>query len=123
MRWKRITSYPNYFVSDAGTVRNKHGRMIYLDYDPHGYRRVKLWKDGKAKNRRVHILVAQAFLDHYDGCDVNHKDRDKNNNRASNLECISHQENMRHWMEDDGVLKGITEAHVGMQPLATEEVF
>lgn len=65
-----------------------------------GYLRV--WSAGFIKKRRsflVHRLVALAWLDcpeGYENMDVNHKDANKSNNHYSNLEWVSHQENMSH---------------------------
>jgi len=77
---------------------------LRFDFDRGGYIRVKLYNYEGRKNKRVHVLVAQAFLDWYPGCDVNHEDRDKTNNAASNLTCMGHKENMHHWMKQDGKL-------------------
>lgn len=53
--------------------------------------------NGVRTNHLLHRLVAKAFCSHRDGCDhVNHKDCDKNNNTASNLEWVTFQENIDH---------------------------
>lgn len=65
-----------------------------------GYLRV--WSPGFIKKRRsfmVHRLVALAWLEcpeGYDKMDVNHIDANKANNHFSNLEWVTHQENMTH---------------------------
>lgn len=47
--------------------------------------------------RRVHVLVALAFLGEKPaGLQVNHIDADKTNNRAANLEYVSPLRNMLH---------------------------
>ena len=52
-----------------------------------GYRRVLLQKDKDKRKFFVHRLVAFAFVDNPHGySDVNHKDENKANNRADNLE-------------------------------------
>jgi hypothetical protein len=56
-----------------------------------------LWSGNKGKHKRVHRLVAAAFCNKRDGCDeVNHKDGNKLNNRAENLEWCTKSENMLH---------------------------
>lgn len=62
-----------------------------------GYQVVMLYHNKKGKNAYVHRLVAEAFIDRIDGksC-VNHKDGDKTNNCAENLEWVTHSENMHH---------------------------
>jgi hypothetical protein len=50
-----------------------------------------------SKNKFVHILVADAFLDKIDGKDkINHKDGNKLNNNANNLERCTQRENVHH---------------------------
>ena len=52
-----------------------------------GYLFVHLMLNGKYKNVRVHRLIATYFIDNQDNFDiVNHKDENKHNNRADNLE-------------------------------------
>lgn len=60
-----------------------------------GYCQVALCKNHKAYRRYVHQLVAQAFVDNPQGhSEVHHKDYDKQNNSADNLEWISHLDNI-----------------------------
>lgn len=52
-----------------------------------GYYSVDLMKNGKRYKFRVHRLVAEAFINNPDNLpQVNHKDEDRLNNIASNLE-------------------------------------
>ena len=48
----------------------------------------------------VHRIVAEAFIGKApnESDTINHKDGDKLNNHYSNLEWISHSENVRHWI-------------------------
>ena len=76
-----------YQVSDLGEVRNSKGRILKPEYSNKGYACVHLRKDGKNKKYRIHRLVAQVFIPNPDNLPmVNHKDEDKLNNLASNLE-------------------------------------
>ena len=53
----------------------------------HGYHSVNLYKNKKYKTKLVHRLVAEAFIPNpYNLPQVNHKDEDKTNNCAENLE-------------------------------------
>ena len=46
----------------------------------------------------VHTLVAQAFIPNpYNKKEVNHKNRNKEDNSVENLEWVTHQENMTHY--------------------------
>lgn len=81
----------------AGTLvrRNYPGRTIKPVADNHGYLRVSLARQGqKAETKRVHHLVAAAFLGpRPDGHDICHNDGDQKNNAASNLRYATRTEN------------------------------
>ena len=83
--WK---DFYNYQVSNYGQVRNsKTGRLLKLQLNEKGYLRVALRIDGKTKWYRVSRLVASLFIPNPDNLpEVNHKDENKLNNRADNLE-------------------------------------
>ena len=101
--WKRVIGYDNYEVSDKGNVR-RIGASCNLAFDPNsqGYKRVRLSRNGKTHREFVHRLVAAAFIDKPDGCDVvNHIDCNVTNNQASNLEWCTVDWNMR-WMVLNG---------------------
>lgn len=62
-----------------------------------GYLRVFLCRGSRAHTRYVHILVASAFHGPApEDMEVNHKDTNKANNRADNLEYMTRLENVRH---------------------------
>lgn len=98
--WKKITDYPNYSVSDEGRVRNdKTGKIkaIKPDGQRKNYRAVCLYKNSQGKCKRLHRLVAEAFIDNPSNKpDVNHKDGNPLNNRSGNLEWVTKSENMIH---------------------------
>ena len=110
--WKDVKGYEGYYqISNLGRLKAmdryiehpKHGLMHKKETikkqwkNEDGYLYVKLSKDGTNINRPVHILVAQAFLgykDYANGFEVNHKDLDRTNNCVTNLEWVTHQENI-----------------------------
>jgi 2-hydroxy-3-keto-5-methylthiopentenyl-1-phosphate phosphatase len=62
--------------------------------DKAGYYRLTLKVIEPFKRRTVHSLVAEAFVDGYfEGAIVNHKDENKTNNRADNLEWVTYRQN------------------------------
>jgi len=83
--WKDFYSYQ---VSNHGQVRNsKTGRLLKPQLNEKGYLRVALRIDGKTKWYRVSRLVADLFIPNPDNLpEVNHKDENKLNNQADNLE-------------------------------------
>ena len=73
-------------MSNLGRVKNKHGRILKPEIRT-GYYSVDLRKNGKRYKFRIHRLVAEAFIPNPDDLpEVNHKDENKLNNIASNLE-------------------------------------
>lgn len=94
--WKEINGADGYFVSSEGRVR--HGERI-LKPAVHGVDYLEL-NLGRRRHKKVHRLVAEAFIPNPDGLpEVNHIDGDKNNNTVENLEWVSHRKNVLHSFE------------------------
>ena len=95
--WKPVPEYEGlYEVSNSGQVRSVYRYKTILKpmISNAGYERVDLFKDRKRKQFSVHRLVALAFIENPEGKPfVNHKDENKLNNEASNLEWVTHSEN------------------------------
>lgn len=89
-----------YQISDDGVVTShKRGAPRRLKYflSNKGYFLVELYKACGAKNQSVHRLVAKHFVPGFEpGLEVNHKNGIKTDNRAINLEWVTHQENVAH---------------------------
>lgn len=88
-----IPGFPGYTVTKGGTVRGPNGSPLSPRKDPDGYNRVDLRLDGKRFTRFVHTLVEKTFGGN--GKEVDHKNNDRTDNRAENLETVSHKENMK----------------------------
>ena len=85
-----------------GTVHNKKGHNISRWKDNSGYLQVKLSKEGKWYYKRVHRLVAEAFIPNpHNLKQVNHIDGDKTNNEVSNLEWIDNKNNTQHGYDNN----------------------
>jgi|26BtaG_2_1085354.scaffolds.fasta_scaffold03894_4 hypothetical protein len=87
--------YPEYCVTSDGKVFSiLSNRFLTLHLKSDGYVTVGL----KRKTFYVHRLVILAYspVDDYESLQVNHKDGDKSNNRWSNLEWSTPQENSLH---------------------------
>jgi len=103
--WKDAVGFEGYYVvSSLGRVMRVSGKTTghvrKSSNNQCGYRQMLLSMNGKYYTVRVHRLVAEAFIGPVPvGYEVNHKDGDKNNNRADNLEYITHIENMSHAMK------------------------
>lgn len=98
MFWRPVKGYESkYEVSALGEVRTKDGPVA--KWDRHGYERCTLRMNGKKKNFSVHRLVAEAFIPNPDKKEaVNHIDKRRKNNKASNLEWVDNDENQKHKM-------------------------
>ena len=101
--FKKVEGFSRYTVDEYGNLYSvdykRSGKTVKLKPAPNksGYLATMLLNDdGKYKSILVHKIVAMAFLgeqpkdteiDHIDGC--------KTNNKPSNLEYVSHSENLR----------------------------
>ena len=100
-----LLGVPRYEVSDAGRVRSlpmrvrcangtrlAPGRVLKPTLLDTGYLQVKI----AGAKFAVHRLVAMAFCEGYKArLTVNHKDGDRTNNAATNLEWMSRGDNTR----------------------------
>ena len=86
--WKQCDEFPRYDISNEGNIRNhKTGRVMSTYISDRGHARVSLTEDGKQYTRNVSTLVGKMFVDGYEnGMVITHKDGDKTNPEASNLE-------------------------------------
>ena len=93
---KKINGFSNYAVDTDGNVYSlRAGKKMSPQMSYNGYHVVGLYDDnGKHCMKRVHRLVAEAFIPNTDNkpC-VNHRDEDKTNNNVSNLELVTVAEN------------------------------
>lgn len=96
--WKEIPKYPNYEISNLGIIRNKNGKIKSINnLSNNRYKTVELSKNGFKKRFTVHQLMAITFLNHIpNGHEivVDHINNNSLNNQLSNLQLISHKENI-----------------------------
>ena len=101
LKWEPIHGFGGaYEISNTGQVySHRKNRVLKLSTDKFGYLRVSLQKHNRKDKKLyfVHRLVAEAFIPNIENKPyVNHKDEQKNNNCAENLEWCSHKENMNY---------------------------
>ncbi len=95
--WKQILEYDNYEVSSYGNVRNKKTGRILKPARNGGYLSAKLRKNGATKSFSIHQLVAICFIENSENKpQVNHIDKNRTNNKLSNLEWVTAVENTAH---------------------------
>ena len=98
--WKDIPGFENYQISNYGNVKSlNYGRtgktkLLKPTISGKGYLQVRLSKSGKPNALLVHRLVAMAFIQNLNNRkQINHKDENKFNNNANNLEWCDNQYN------------------------------
>lgn len=83
----------NLWAKDDGSVYGPRG-LRKPQKDRYGYLRVSFLHMGKHKKRSVHQVVAECFMGLTDKT-VNHKNSNKEDNRACKLEHVTSAENVR----------------------------
>ena len=101
--WRSVAGYEGFYqVSNLGRVKRikmARGAGLNKILKPYlgnnHYFSVRLCKDGKPCNMRIHRLVAQAFIPNPENkAEIDHIDGNKLNNRVENLKWCSHCENV-----------------------------
>ena len=88
--WVDILGNSKYFVSNYGRIKNAKGQIMTQATDKYGYKMLNLYYDGKHRTKKVHRLVAEAFIPNPNNLPcINHKDENKQNNNVDNLEWCS----------------------------------
>ena len=110
--WKDIPGYEGYYqISSCGNVKSlpkikkifcekeyiTKEKILGVDKNSRGYKRIWLSKEGKRKRIFVHRMVAETFIPNPDDkpC-VNHIDCNIENNNVNNLEWCTKKENSEH---------------------------
>ena len=94
-----IKDYENLYSINTNGQIYSHRRGIYLKpgINGSGYKIVTLCDKNKRKNKSIHRLLAQHFLENPNSLpEVNHIDGNKLNNNLNNLEWCSCSYNMKH---------------------------
>jgi hypothetical protein len=97
--WKDVIGFPGYQVSNTGKVKSlnyQHTKqeqiLIPLQHEG-GYFVASLWKEKRHYKRYIHRLVGEAFLGNTTcKCEIDHIDRDPQNNHVSNLRWVNSTE-------------------------------
>ena len=97
---KEHPKYKGYYGTEDGNIistKQKTPRVLKPQKHHLGYKLYFLSINGKRIGITGHRFVAECFIPNPDNLpDVNHIDEDKQNNKVSNLEWLSHKDNMLH---------------------------
>lgn len=95
--WRPVIGFEDrYRVSNTGKVYSIFSkRQIKSFVSRIGYHDVYLKVNKKTSIKKLHRLVAEAFLG-VSSLEINHKDGNKSNNNVLNLEWVSRSENLKH---------------------------
>jgi len=93
----QIPNSPQYFITKEGTVwsakRNKWLKVRIKE----NYALARICINGKHKYIPIHRILANLFIPNPNNLPyVNHIDGNPRNNNLSNLEWVTHQQNMQH---------------------------
>ena len=123
--WKSINGFDNYQVSNTGLVKSlerwmpmPHGgkyfqkeKILKVSIVRGGYCQITLSVNGKPSMKKLHRIVADAFISNPENKpQINHKDGNKLNNNVSNLEWCTSSENHIH-----AFATGLRTSHTGQQ--------
>lgn len=134
--WKDIKGYEGYYqISNLGRLKSVIRIVEHKPYnltirerirkqkiDTKGYYFVILSKNGITKHLKVHQLVANAFISNpLKKKEVNHINGIKTDNRITNLEWVTHKENMQHAVKNNLISKESIKANVERMNKATRK--
>lgn len=107
--WKDCPGYPEHEVSTFGRFRHKsRKRILHGSKCSHGYQDFQTTVNGKFTTSLAHRLVAKAFLAQPSEkhTQVNHKNKNRSDNRIVNLEWVTPSENARHSKRERKIVHG-----------------
>ena len=112
VEWRIVPEWTNYEIAQDGTVRRRMpgkgthvGRILKPWPGRHGYPQVGISRMvggvHLTRSRSVHRLVMAAWVGSCpEGMECHHIDGDKTNPHLSNLEYVTHKDNIRHAVAD-----------------------
>lgn len=104
---KAIEPSKTYWIFRDGTIKRKDGHTMSKYVDNYGYYVVDYRLDGKRNHKRVHVLLAKAFIPNPRKLrTISHINLNKLDNSLENLEWASDLQNIRHGFKN-GAYKNV----------------
>ena len=96
MRSAKIEGFEYYTIYENGDIWSDYKKgLLKPSLNNMGYYKVNLYKDGKVYYKKIHRLLAIAFIPNPENkLEIDHIDRVRTNNNLSNLRWVTHKENM-----------------------------
>ena len=127
-KWKSVKGYEGcYEISSFGNLRSKDRLIKHYKggfrkikgvnkssrFDKYGYLRCSLKKDGETKHITIHRLVGLAFIKNIKNKpQINHIDGVKTNNKVTNLEWVTSEQNVTHAVKNRLIKTKLTDEQV-----------
>jgi len=111
IRARFVDGFPDYIIYNNGKIYSCYTqRFLKPIPQRNGYLHVTLCAKNKKKQVGVHVLVAESFIGiRKAGYVTNHKNGNKQDNRAENLEWVTIRENVNHAYQNN--LRTIDQKH------------
>lgn len=95
---RSVILFNSYTLFEDGTILGRRGKPLKYSKNQKGYPFIQLIDEyGRYHTKSIHRLVAENFIPNPDNLsDVNHIDCDRGNFSISNLEWVTHGENIQY---------------------------
>lgn len=93
--WKPIPNYPRYQLSNLGRVQGPN-KILKPTIDRDGYAQVGLYKNGKGKTHKIHVLMCIVYHPdtHFPGAYALHRNHVRWDNKEGNVYWGTQSQNM-----------------------------
>lgn len=89
-----LRDWNGYCVDENGVIYNKDGSVKSLKVNRKGYLFSNFYYEGRLRCHLAQKVVAGAWLGETpDGCEIDHKDNNRQNNHPKNLQFLTKSEN------------------------------